>query len=232
MHCLMDLDTTNVRLTRMALLYGHVEFLVASVHWQLVQNLNVIQNSCPDHTHSTDTVSTAASLFVNNMRKRVREKILSIPQIYEQERWKMLTTDLGVAPGDIVQHLKLFKGVRSQLYRQRRYLGPQTPVAARDIRFGDEWCTLKTGDNFILIDDITEGGSRIVFGTLANLQRLCSGSVISMDGTFKVCPRFFTSVTSSILIATIQWFQNLFVYYQINRQQHITVYSTCYNRSV
>ena len=26
-----------------------------------MQNLNVIQNSCPDHTHSTDTVSTAAS---------------------------------------------------------------------------------------------------------------------------------------------------------------------------
>ena len=32
MHCLMDLDTASVRLTRMALLYGHVEFLVASVH--------------------------------------------------------------------------------------------------------------------------------------------------------------------------------------------------------
>ena len=104
----------------------------------------------------------------------------------------MLTTDLGAAPGDKAKHLKLFKGVRSQLYRQRRYRRPQTPAAARNIRFGDESCTLKTGDNFILIDDITEGGSRIiVFGTLANLQRLCSGSVISMDGTFKVCPRFF-----------------------------------------
>ena len=32
MHCLMDLDTASVRLTRMDLLYGHVEFLVASVH--------------------------------------------------------------------------------------------------------------------------------------------------------------------------------------------------------
>ena len=175
----------------------------------MVQNLNVIQNPCPDHTPSTDTVSTAASLLVNNMRKRAREEILPIPQIYEQERRKMLTTDLGAAPGDITKHLKLFKGVRSQLYRQRRYLIAQTPAAARNIRFGDEWCTLKTGENFISIDDITEGGSRIiVFGTLANLQRLCSSSVISMDGTFKVCPRFFTSFTSSILIATIQCFQN------------------------
>ena len=36
----------------------------------------------------------------------------------------------------------------------------------------------------------------IVFGTLANLQRLCSGSVISMDGTFnfKVCPRFLPAL--------------------------------------
>ena len=108
MHCLLDLDTASVRLTRIDLLYGHVEFLVLSVHWQLVQNLNVSQNSCPDHTHSTDTVSTAASLLVNNMRKRVREKILLIPQIYEQERRKMLTTDLGAAPGDIAKHLKLF----------------------------------------------------------------------------------------------------------------------------
>ena len=134
------------------------------------------------------------------MRKRVREKILLIPQIYEQERWKMLPTDLGAAPGDIAKHLKLFQGVRSQLYRQRRYLRPQTPAAARNIRFGDEWCTLKTGDNFILIDDITEGGSRIiVFRTLANLQRLCSSSVVFMDGTFKVSPCFI-SFTLSILI--------------------------------
>ena len=29
---LIDLHTSNVRLTRMALLYVHVEFLVASVH--------------------------------------------------------------------------------------------------------------------------------------------------------------------------------------------------------
>ena len=125
-----------------------------------MQNLNVIQNSCPDHAHSTNTVSTAASLLVNNMRKRVREKIILIPQIYEQEGCKMLTTDLGAAPGDIAKQLKLFKGVRSELYRQRRYLRPQTPAAARNIIFGDEWCTLKTGDHFILIDDITEGGSR------------------------------------------------------------------------
>ena len=155
-------------------------------------DLNVIQNLSPDHTHSTDTVSTAASLLVNYMRKRAREKILPIPQIYEQERRKMLTTDFGAAPGNIARHLKLFKDVHSQLYIQRRYLIPQTPAAARNIRFGDEWCTLKTGDHFILIDDITEGGSRIiVFGTLANLQRLCCSSVVSMDGTFKVCPRFF-----------------------------------------
>ena len=73
----------------------------------------------------------------------------------------MLTTDLGTAPGDIAQHLKLFNGFRSQLYRQHRYLIPQTPAAARDIRFGDEWCkTTTAGDNFILIDDNIEGGSR------------------------------------------------------------------------
>ena len=155
-------------------------------------DLNVIRNPCPDHTHNTDTGSTAASLLVNNMRKRAREKILPIPQIYEREGRKMLITGLDVAPANIAQHLKLFNGFRSQLYRQRRYLIPQTPAAARDIRFRDEWCTTTIGDYFILIDDITEGGSRIiVFGTLANLQRLCSSSVVSMDGTFKVCPRLF-----------------------------------------
>ena len=37
-------------------------------------DLNVSQNPCPDHTHSTDTVSTAASVLVNNMRKRHRER--------------------------------------------------------------------------------------------------------------------------------------------------------------
>ena len=38
-------------------------------------DLNVIRNPCPDHTHNTDTDgSTAASLLVNNMRKRAIEK--------------------------------------------------------------------------------------------------------------------------------------------------------------
>ena len=159
------------------------------------------------------------------MRKRAREEIQPIPQIYEQERRKMLTTDLDAALADIAQHLKLFNGVCSQLHRhQRRYLIPQTPAAARDIKFGDEWCTTTTGNSFILIDDITEGGSRIiVFGTLANLQRLFSSSVVFMDiGHSKWVLVCFTRFTSSILIATIQCFQNFFVYYQINRQQHIT----------
>ena len=60
-------------------------------------NLNVIRNPCPDHTHSTDTGSTAASLLVNNMRKRARQEILPIPQINVQERRKMLTTDFMVS---------------------------------------------------------------------------------------------------------------------------------------
>ena len=56
-------------------------------------DLTVIRNPCPDHTHNTDTGSTATSLLVSNMRKRGREEILPIPQIYEQGRRKMLTTD-------------------------------------------------------------------------------------------------------------------------------------------
>ena len=64
-------------------------------------DLNVIRNPCPDQTYSTDTDSTAVALLVNNMRKRAREKILPIPQIYEQERRKMLITGLDVAPADI-----------------------------------------------------------------------------------------------------------------------------------
>ena len=43
------------------------------------------------------------------------------------------------------------------------------------------------------IDDITECGSRIiVFGTLANLQRLCSSSVVSMaTNPINLGPRLF-----------------------------------------
>ena len=92
---------------------------------------SVIRNPCPDHTNNTDTGSTAASHLVNNMRKRAREEILPIPHIYEQERRKyavsrhpirkMFTTNLHAVPADIAQHLKLFNGPRSQLYRQRPY---------------------------------------------------------------------------------------------------------------
>ena len=112
MHCLIDLDTTN---------NGSVIWScrVPAFKCTLITgaDLNVIQNPCPDHTHITDTCSAAASLLVNNMRKRARQEILPIPQIYKQERRKMLTTYLGAASADIAQHLKLFNGVRSQLYR-------------------------------------------------------------------------------------------------------------------
>ena len=226
MYCLMNLDTSKRKVNKNPSVIWSCRVPGCKCTLSSGADLNIIRNPCPDHTYSTGTDSTAAALLVNNMRKRAREKILPIPQIYEQERRKVLTTDLDAAPADLAQHLKLFNGFRSQLYRQRRYLRPQTAAAARDIRFRDEWCTTTTGDYFILIDDITEGGSRIiVFGTLANLQRLCSSSVVSMDAHSKWVLVCFISFTLSILIATIQCFQNFFVYYQINRQQNITVYS-------
>ena len=69
-------------------------------------DLNVIRNPCLDHAHSADTGSTAASLLLNNMRKCAREKILLIPQISEQERRKMPTTDSGAAPGTASQTIQ------------------------------------------------------------------------------------------------------------------------------
>ena len=159
------------------------------------------------------------------MRKRAREKILPIPQIYEQERRKMLITGLDVEPADIAQHLKLFNGFRSQLYKQRRYLIPQTPAAARDIRSEMNGVQRQLVIILFLLMILLKVALVLLCLELSLISNVYVVVVLyPWTAHSKWVLVYFTSFTSSILIATIQYFQNFFVYYQINRQQHITVY--------
>ena len=149
---------------------------------------------CGDTTHTHDKQETGineANQLVCGMRKRAREGLTPLPQIYEEERGNTITTDLGASPAEVACKLPFFSSIKTQLYRQRHFLIPQSAKDVNDIILNDEWSQTESGEHFILIDDISEGSRIIVFGTDDSLHRLCASDIASIDGTFKVCPRVF-----------------------------------------
>ena len=58
-----------------------------------------------------------------------------------------------------------------------------------DIHLEGEWTKPKLGSDFVLVDDVQEESRIIVFGTDADLSRLCESKTTSMDGTFNICPK-------------------------------------------
>ena len=130
--------------------------------------------------HTASSTKTAAALFIAELRDTkstetaanvVREKLLSTPAFVQV----LLPT---------------MKNVKKSS-RRRRDLGPSCaaniPVPSRE-----SW----TGGLFTLTDEVTSTGKRIVAlsseSNLAVLNQL--HQTIFVDGTFKICPRFFRQV--------------------------------------
>ena len=82
------------------------------------------------------------------MRKRAREEF-----IYEEERGKIITTDLGTSPAEVVGNIPFFptSSIKTQLYKQRHFLNPQSAKDANDIILNDEWAQTESGELFILM---------------------------------------------------------------------------------
>ena len=73
-----------------------------------------------DTTHTHDKQETGinkANQLVRGMRKRAREGLTPLPQIYEEERGKIITTDLGTSPAEVACKLPFFSSIKTQLYR-------------------------------------------------------------------------------------------------------------------
>ncbi len=81
------------------------------------------------HTHSADEANNKVCMLVNSMRNRARDELTSVPEIYEQERAKLLT---DVSPADVAANLKLYDGLRTNLYRERAKKVPRTPLNSSD----------------------------------------------------------------------------------------------------
>ena len=160
-----------------------------------------------------------AKQLVRGIQKRPKEESTTFPQIYEEERGKIITTDLGTSPAEVAGKLPFCTDNKTQLHKERHFLIPQSAKDANDIILNDEWSQTESGEHFILIDDISDGSRIIMFGTDDSLRRLCASDIVSMDGTFKVCPRVFISCLLSIHICMKLYFQSYFVYYPTRRQQ-------------
>ena len=151
----------------------------------------VVMRGDTTHTHDKqETGINETNQLVRGMRKRAREGLTPLPQ-YEEERGKIITADLGTSPAEVAGKLPFFSSIKTQLYRQRHFLIPQSAKDANVIILNDEWSQTESGEHFILTDDISEESRIIVFGTDDSLRRLCASDIVSMDGPFKVCPRVF-----------------------------------------
>ena len=88
----------------------------------------VVMHGDTTHTHDKqETGINEANQLVRGMRKRAREGLTPLPQIYEEERGKIITTDLGTSPAEVAGKLPFFSSIKTQLYRQRLF--PYSPIS-------------------------------------------------------------------------------------------------------
>ena len=67
-----------------------------------------------DTTHTHDKQETGineANQLVRGMRKRARKELTPLPLIYEEERGKIITTDLGTSPAEVAGKLPFFSSL-------------------------------------------------------------------------------------------------------------------------
>lgn len=78
------------------------------------------------------------------------------------------------------------------MYRERRRHQPELPATADDIQLSPLYQQTEDGHPFLVIDDTSVGGSRILaFASREGLLRLSSAKMLFVDGTFFVVPQIF-----------------------------------------
>ena len=80
-----------------------------------------------DTTHTHDKQKTGineANQLVRGMRKRARKELTPLPQIYEEERGKIIIRHQQRLPANF--HSSLVYIIKIQIYRRRHFLIPQS----------------------------------------------------------------------------------------------------------
>jgi hypothetical protein len=83
--------------------------------------------------------------------------------------------------------MPVYSSVSATMQRDRRANQPALPRSRRDIQIPQKLSETASGDRLLLT-------SGIIFTSDSDLQRLCSSSVLSMDGTFQVTPTLFSQL--------------------------------------
>ena len=83
---------------------------------------------------------------------------------------------------------------RRMIHRQRRKVVPALPKSLSEMNIPEEWQRTSTGDQFQLLDETSEEGSRIiVFCTDSCLKYLCSSKIWYRDGTFSILSTLYST---------------------------------------
>lgn len=139
---------------------------------------NVIDQK--NHSCVPDVAKTEIDLCLQKARKRAREELTPIPQIYRQEL--MGAKDMGL---DFVTQVPEFSSIKNSLYRERhKALGVELLPKSRQ-----EICIPGTMQEYILLDD-GEDDRIIAFGYNSEYL-LDSNGTYFLDGTFKSCCPLF-----------------------------------------
>jgi len=156
-----------------------------------VNNVPVAPNS--EHNHNADPGKIVASQIMTNVKKRCREEIKPVPQIYNEELSKLRTPDWDDIDADVAEKLPTYQSCHSSLYRQRSKTLPKLPKTTNEIDLQGEWTRTTAGERFLLVND-GDQEKIVIFSTDKNLQLLADNSTIFGDGTFYTCPSLFTQL--------------------------------------
>jgi hypothetical protein len=88
--------------------------------------------------------------------------------------------------------MPVYPSVSTTMQRDRRANQPALPRSRQDIQIPQELSETALGDRLLLTPGTDN--SFIILASDSDLQRLCSSSVLSMDGTFDVTPTLFSQL--------------------------------------
>ena len=88
--------------------------------------------------------------------------------------------------------MPVYPSVSTTIQRDRRAHQLALPRSRRDIQIPQELSETASGERLLLTSGIDS--SFMVFASDSDLQRRCSSSVLSMDGTFDVTPTLLSQL--------------------------------------
>ena len=124
-----------------------------------------------NHCHPPDNTIVPVDRLMQNIRKRCRDEVTSIPSIFAEETASLRDAYWDEDTTRVVEKTPTFQTCKTALYKERGQFLPPIPKTQTQVHLDGKWTETKDGQQFLQIDD-GEDSKILVFATHQNLSDL------------------------------------------------------------